>query len=71
MNWQLIWQVIFVGLMLGFAAMSVLVIINGAKDVRKLLSGLDDARTKTDAPGSNDMPHQLCASQDMERRHYE
>ena len=53
MNWQLIWQVVFVGLLLGFAVMSVLVIINGAKDVRKLLSGLEDARAKADSSRSD------------------
>ncbi|MCP4784187.1 MAG: hypothetical protein GY903_31085 [Fuerstiella sp.] len=58
MNWQLIWQVVFVGLLFGFAAMSVLVIINGAKDVRRLLSGLEDARTNADATGSDEMPTQ-------------
>ena len=57
MNWQLIWQVVFVALMFGFAAMSVLVIINGARDVRKLLSKLDDARTNADCIGSEEMPH--------------
>jgi len=53
MNWQLIWQVVFVGLLLGFAVMSVLVIINGARDVRKLLSGLEDARAKADSSRSD------------------
>jgi hypothetical protein len=48
MNWQLIWQFVFIGLLLGFAAMSVLVIINGARDVRNLLSKLDDARTNAE-----------------------
>ncbi|MDG1897017.1 MAG: hypothetical protein P8J37_19080 [Fuerstiella sp.] len=57
MNWQLIWQVVFIGLMFGFAAMSVLVIINGARDVRRLLSGLEDARTTADGPGSDEMPN--------------
>jgi hypothetical protein len=57
MNWQVIWQVVFVGLMLGFAAMSVLVIINGAKDVRRLLTGLENARTNADGPGSDELPH--------------
>ncbi len=52
MNWQLIWQVVFVGLLLGFAMMSVLVIINGAKDVRRLLSGLEDARAQADSTSS-------------------
>ena len=55
MNWQLIWQVVFVGLLFGFAAMSVLVIINGAHDVRKLLSDLEDARAKADSRGSDEM----------------
>ncbi|MEO1982425.1 MAG: hypothetical protein ABGZ23_08960 [Fuerstiella sp.] len=58
MNWQLIWQVVFVGLLFGFAMMSVLVIINGAKDVRRLLSALEDARTNTDGTGSDEMPNQ-------------
>ncbi|MEO2012805.1 MAG: hypothetical protein ABGZ53_00385 [Fuerstiella sp.] len=55
MNWQLIWQVVFVGLLLGFAMMSVLVIINGAKDVRRLLSGLEDARAQADSTSSGEM----------------
>ncbi|MCP4172593.1 MAG: hypothetical protein GY758_17675 [Fuerstiella sp.] len=58
MNWQLIWQVVFFGLMLGFAAMSVLVIINGAKDVRRLLSGLEDTRANADNTGNDETPHQ-------------
>ena len=56
MNWQLIWQIVFVGLLLGFAVMSVLVIINGAKDVRRLLSGLEDARVKADSSHSDENP---------------
>lgn len=58
MNWQLIWQVVFVGLMSGFAAMSVLVILNGAKDVRKLLSELDNARSNADSAVSDQIPQQ-------------
>ena len=56
MNWQLIWQVVFVGLLLGFAVMSVLVIIKGAKDVRRLLSGLEDARAKADSSRGDENP---------------
>ncbi len=56
MNWQLIWQFVFVGLLPGFAVMSVLVIINGAKDVRRLLTELEDARVKAETRGSGEMP---------------
>ena len=48
MNWQLIWQVVFVGLFLGFGVMSVLVIINGARDVRRLLTHLEDSQRSAD-----------------------
>ena len=49
MNWQLIWQVVFVGLLLGFGVMSVLVIINGARDVRRLITHLEDSRIQDDS----------------------
>ena len=48
MNWQLIWQVVFAGLLLAFGVMSVLVIINGARDVRRLLSHLEESMNKAD-----------------------
>ncbi|MEO2031736.1 MAG: hypothetical protein ABGZ35_06600 [Planctomycetaceae bacterium] len=48
MNWQLIWQVVFVGLLFGFGGMSVLVIINGARDVRRLIAHLEEARNPAD-----------------------
>lgn len=43
MNWPLIWQVVFVGLLLSFGSMSVLVIINGARDVRRLIASLEES----------------------------
>lgn len=44
MNWQLIWQVVFVALLAGFGVMSVLVIINGARDIRRLIAYLEQSR---------------------------
>ena len=47
MNWELIWSTVLWGLLSAFALMSVLVTINGARDVKRLLAGLkkgqDDA----------------------------
>jgi hypothetical protein len=49
MNWPLIWQVVFVGLLLAFGVMSVLIIINGAHDIRRLLSYLEETNGNTDS----------------------
>ncbi len=43
MNWSLIWLVVFAGLLLGFGMMAVLVIINGARDIRRLLVHLEES----------------------------
>ena len=40
--------VVFVGLLFGFGGMSVLVIINGARDVRRLIAHLEEARNPAD-----------------------
>ena len=46
MNWELIWLVIFFGLLLAFGTMAILVIINGARDIRKLLVYLEESDGK-------------------------
>ncbi|MCH2211696.1 MAG: hypothetical protein MK110_10355 [Fuerstiella sp.] len=49
MNWPLIWQIVFVGLLLAFAVMSVLIVINGAHDIRRLLSYLEETSGNADS----------------------
>jgi hypothetical protein len=45
MNWETIWQVVFIGILLAFALMAVLVTVLGAMDVRQLITRLRDAET--------------------------
>lgn len=42
MNWELIWKVVFIGVVVVFAMMSVLVTVLGAKDIKRLLQHLSD-----------------------------
>ncbi|MCH2202143.1 MAG: hypothetical protein MK102_09240 [Fuerstiella sp.] len=49
MHWLLIWQVIFVGLLLAFGVMSVLIVINGAHDIRRLLLYLEETNSNADS----------------------
>ena len=42
MTWELFWQIVLVGVVAAFAVMSVLVTVLGARDIRKLLTGLKE-----------------------------
>lgn len=42
MNWQLLWQIVFISVLILFAVMAVLTTIYGARDVKKLLKELDE-----------------------------
>lgn len=49
MTWMLFWKIMFVLVMAVFAVMSILVTVLGARDIRRLLSGLkDDASADAD-----------------------
>jgi hypothetical protein len=48
MNWQLIWQIVFVSILVLFAVMAVMTTIFGARDVKKLLKELDEDIKKDD-----------------------
>ena len=41
--WQLVWQVVFIVLLVMFAFLSVLVTWKGAADIRRLLKELDES----------------------------
>ncbi len=41
-TWALIWKVMFIGVMVGFAGMSVWVTIGGWRDIKSLLRKLKD-----------------------------
>lgn len=56
MNWEMIWQAVFLILLAAFAMMSVLVTICGAQDIRRLLTHLraaEDASSEEQETGSN------------------
>jgi hypothetical protein len=44
--WELIWQVVFIAILLAFALMSVLVTIFGAKDIGTLVGRLRQSETE-------------------------
>lgn len=51
--WETLWQVVLVGILGAFAAMSVLVTVFGAMDIRRMLRQLESAesikeRTRSD-----------------------
>lgn len=48
MNWELIWKFVLVTILTVFAAMSVLVTIFGARDIKRLLVQLDEQDRSTD-----------------------
>jgi len=52
MNWVIIWKVVFVALLSAFGLMSVLVMVRGAADIRKLLAALKDEADQADAETS-------------------
>ncbi len=52
MNWVIIWKVVFVALLSAFGLMSVLVMVRGAADIRKLLAALKDEADHADAETS-------------------
>lgn len=49
MSWELLWKVVFVGVIGVFAVMSVLVTIFGARDIKRLLGELEQERDEADS----------------------
>lgn len=53
MSWVIIWKVVFVALLSAFGLMSVLVMVRGAADIRKLLAALKDEADQADSVASD------------------
>lgn len=49
-NWEMLWKFVFIGLILIFAVMAILVSFFGASDIKRMLQKLRDA----DASGYDD-----------------
>ena len=46
MSWMLLWKIVFIVGVVGFAGMAVWVTIAGARDIKRLLKQIDNAHKK-------------------------